>query len=263
MISTWLDHQSMLERFRQWLEEARSEADGIGDAQSPDPPLADASVGLVQLVEQFTALRHEVKLQTKSARGLSERTEQAVGAVQQAVESFRSVEAKEAEAGRRAAKPLVESLMELDEALGRGRAVIDAARRRVLEDLTGHVREELDQLLFRLPWWRRLLARAWSRAAEETLIQRLGLVHREIFDALVEGYQVILNRLQRAMEKAELYRMECAGKTVDPNLMTVVEVVDDPLRPPGLVIDEVRPGYYWKDKVLRFAEVRAVQGRSV
>ena len=48
----------------------------------------------------------------------------------------------------------------------------------------------------------------------------------------------------------------------DPNLMTVVEVVNDPRRPPGLVIEEVRPGYCWKDKVLRFAEVRAVQGRS-
>jgi molecular chaperone GrpE (heat shock protein) len=44
--------------------------------------------------------------------------------------------------------------------------------------------------------------------------------------------------------------------------MTVVEVVDDPLHPPGLVVDELRPGYYWKDKVLRFAEVRAVQGRT-
>ena len=44
--------------------------------------------------------------------------------------------------------------------------------------------------------------------------------------------------------------------------MTVVEVVDDPLRPPGLVVEEMRPGYYWKDKVIRFAEVRAVQGRT-
>ena len=54
------------------------------------------------------------------------------------------------------------------------------------------------------------------------------------------------------MKKAELYRIECVGKPVDPNLMTVVEVVDDPLRPPGLVVEEVRPGYYWKDKVIAF-----------
>jgi molecular chaperone GrpE len=68
--------------------------------------------------------------------------------------------------------------------------------------------------------------------------------------------------LQRAMKKAKLYRIECVGRQVDPNLMTVVEVVDDPLRPPGLVVDQIRLGYYWKDKVIRFAEVRVIQGRT-
>ena len=182
--------------------------------------------------------------------------------MQQAMELFRSVEAQEKEAGQRAAKPLVESLMELDEALGRGGAVIDTSRRRLLEDLTGHVREQLDDLLLRLPIWRRWLCRSWCRRARDMLVQRVGLTYRDIFDSLTEGYDLILGRLQRAMKKAELYRIECVGRQVDPNLMTVVEVVDDPLRPPGLVVDQIRPGYYWKDKVIRFAEVRAVQGRT-
>ena len=39
--------------------------------------------------------------------------------------------------------------------------------------------------------------------------------------------------------------------------MTVIEVVDDPDRPPGEVVDEVRRGYTWRGRVLRFAEVRA------
>jgi molecular chaperone GrpE len=217
---------------------------------------------LLQLVEEFTALRHEVKLQTKSSRAAAEGTQQALAAVGQAVELLRAAQAKEAEAGRLAAKPLVESLAELDEALRRGRAVIDTARRRILEDLAGHVREELDDLVRRLPPWRRWLCRAWCRGAREILVQRAALAHRDIFDSLVEGYGLMLDRLQRAMKKAELYRIDCVGKTADPNLMTVVEVVDDPLHPPGLVVDELRPGYYWKDKVLRFAEVRAVQGRT-
>jgi molecular chaperone GrpE len=256
----WLDHQTMLDRFRQWLEEARAEADGLSEEEGLTEPHEERRVGLVQLVEEFTALRQEVKLQTKSSRGLAEQTEQVLAAIGQAVEQFRSVEAKETEAGRRAAKPVVESLLELDEALRRGRTVIDTARRRILEDLAGHVQEQFDALLFRLPWWRRWLCRSWCLGAREILIQRTALTHREVFDSLVEGYNLILNRLQRAMQKAELYRISCVGKAVDPNLMTVVEVVDDPLRPPGLVIEEVRPGYYWKDKVIRFAEVRAVQG---
>ena len=63
--------------------------------------------------------------------------------MREAVDAFRAVEAKEAEAGRRAARPLVESLMEVDEALRRGQTVIEAARRRALEDLAGEIRGQL------------------------------------------------------------------------------------------------------------------------
>jgi len=258
-----LDNEAMLGRFRQWIEEARREADSLPDDMEFSAEQSDVRpVGLLQLVEEFTALRHEVKLQTKSSRGVADRTEQALAAMQQAMELFRSVEAKEKEIGQHAAKPLVESLMELDEALGRGRAVIDTARRRLLEDLTGHIREQLDSSLLRMPAWRRWLCRSWCRQAREILVQRAGLMYRDIFDSLIEGYDLILGRLQRAMKKAELYRIECVGRQADPNLMTVVEIVDDPLRPPGLVVDQIRPGYYWKDKVIRFAEVRAIQGRT-
>ena len=258
-----LDNEALLGRFRQWLEETRREADALPkDAEVLAEQAEARPVGLLQLVEEFTALRHEVKLQTKSSRGVAERTEQALAAMQHAIELFRSVEAKEKEAEQQAAKPLVESLMELDEALGRGRAVIDTARRRLLEDLTGHIQEQLDDLLLRLPAWRRWLCRSWCRQTKEILVQRVALTYRDIFDSLIEGYDLILGRFHRAMKKAELYRIDCVGRSVDPNLMTVVEVVDDPLRPPGLVVDQIRPGYYWKDKVIRFAEVRAVQGRT-
>jgi molecular chaperone GrpE len=263
MMNDSLDNEAVLGRFRQWLEETRREAESLpGDAEVSAEPSDARPVGLLQLVEEFTALRHEVKLQTKSSRGVAERTEQALAVMQQAMELFRSVEAKEKEAGQQAAKPLVESLIELDEALGRGRTVIDTARRRLLEDLTGQVQEQLDGLLLRLPAWRRWLCRSWCRRTKEILVQRVALTYRDIFDSLIEGYDLILGRLQRAMKKAELYRIECVGRQADPNLMTVVEVVDDPLRPPGLVVDQIRPGYYWKDKVIRFAEVRAVQGRT-
>jgi len=257
------DDQTVFERFRQWLEETRAAAGGLSETEAGSAESAEERpVGLLELVEQFTALRHEVKLQTKSARGLAERTDQALAGLQQALELCRAAPAQESEATREAVKPLVESLIDLDEALGRGRAVIDTARARVLEDLTGPIQEELDNLLLRLSPVRRWLCRSWARGARASLIQRAALAQREIFDSLGEGYNLILNRLQRAMQKAELYRIECVGKRVDPKLMTVVEVVDDPLRPPGIVIEEVRPGYYWKDKVIRFAEVRAVQGRT-
>ena len=177
----------------------------------------------------------------------------------EAADAFRAVEAKETEAGRRAARPVVESLMELDEALRRGQAVIETARRRAWKSSPATSAGNSTNLLLRLPFWRRWLCRKWCRKAAGEIIRRTALLDRDFFDSLAEGYQLILGRLSRAMKQADLYRMECVGKLSDPNLMTVVEVVDDPLRPPGLVVDEVRPGYYWQGKVLRFAEVRAVR----
>ena len=95
-------------------------------AWKQEPP---RDFGVIDLVEEFTALRHEVKLQTKSGRGLIEQTETTVSALRQAIEQFRSVEPKEAQAVWAAGKALAEALADLDEALDRGRREIDRARR--------------------------------------------------------------------------------------------------------------------------------------
>jgi molecular chaperone GrpE len=256
-----------LRRFQQWLRQVAAELETCGGDEASgngatEAALAGASQpGFIQLVEQFTALRHECKLQTKSVRTLSEQTEAAVTTLKDALARLQAAEAAQATNAQRTAQPLVEALMEVDEAVQRGRVAINIARQRVLEDLAGQVRAELEELRRRQPAWRRWLCRDWYAAATELLIQRTALLYRDIFDSLVEGYGLVLNRLQRAMAKAQLYRIECVGKSVDPHTMTVVEAVADPLRPPGMVIEEVRPGYYWRDQVLRCAEVRAVGGK--
>ena len=48
-----------------------------------------ARVRVIDLVEEFTALRHELKLQTKSGRGLIDQTENTVAALRQAIDQFR------------------------------------------------------------------------------------------------------------------------------------------------------------------------------
>ena len=56
-----LENEAMLGRFRQWLEETRREADSLPDDAEVLVEQSDAQpVGLLQLVEGFTALRHEV-----------------------------------------------------------------------------------------------------------------------------------------------------------------------------------------------------------
>lgn len=262
-MSDWPDGDRILGRFREWLDEVRAEADVAAENGEPFGEQPESrSVGLYQLIEEFTALRHELKLQTKSGRSLEERSANTLDAMHEAIAQFRSVEAKESEAAERAAKPLIDGLLDLHESLERGRAVIETARRRVVEESAGQLQGELDELHRRQAWWRRWIGRRFHAATRETCARQAAGVHAEIFDSLIEGYGLIQKRLQRVMDKEQIHRVDCVGKPVDPNSMNVIEVVDDPSRPPGLVIEEVRPGYYWKARVFRFAEVRAVRGRA-
>ena len=59
-----------------------------------------------------------------------------VAALRQAIEQFRSVEPKEAQAAWAAGKPIAEALGDLDEALDRGRREIERISRRLGEDST-------------------------------------------------------------------------------------------------------------------------------
>lgn len=255
--------EALLAQFRLWLHDARAEAEAeavAGGGGPPSPGGEDGEVGFVRLVEEFTALRHELKLETRSARALQDQAEALLPALQQAIEQFRAVEPKEAQAAFTAGRPLAEALADLDEALDRGRAEVEKARRRLDEEHARALEADLaalDALFAEHRWpWRRFVRRYHDRA--RALIPRRGPeTHRVLFDALLEGYGLIQNRLARTMRAEQIHRIECVGRPVDPEQMTVIEVVDDPDRPPGEVVAEVRRGYTWRGRVLRFAEVRA------
>ncbi len=255
--------EQVIARFRHWLDEIRSEVDTLDVHASVNEAPAEP-VGFYQVVERLTTLRHEVKLLTKAARGGEERNEATLLSMQAAIEQFHSVSADESQAADRAARPLVEGLADLDESLRRGRLAIETARTRMIQKTGQHLREARERFeqLYRLqPWWRRVLCRPWHAAALEIHSDHAIDSPHDVFGSLLEGYDLIQARLRRTMDEHAIIRMQCVGRQVEPNSMTVVEVVRDPGLPPGQVIEEVRTGYYWKSKVFRFAEVKAVGER--
>ena len=60
--------------------------------------------GLIDLVEEFTALRHELKLQTKSGRSLIDQNENTIAALRQALDQLRPAEARETQSAWSAGK---------------------------------------------------------------------------------------------------------------------------------------------------------------
>jgi molecular chaperone GrpE len=218
-------------------------------------------VGLLEVVESLTAMRHELKLQTKSSRGLESIVEQARQGLDVAIREFHSVRARENEAAERAVLPVVEALAGLHEALVRGVHAFRVGQDQLAEALSRRLGETLQQQHRCAPFWRRWFSAAWLGEAQRRCEEAARQTAAEEIGRLREGYELMLRRLQRDMMRQGVQRVETVGRRVDPQLMTVVELVEDAQAEPETVVEELRPGYLYGDKVIRFAEVKATAAR--
>src|SRR5262249_2812134 len=115
----------------------------------------------------------------------------------------------------------------------------------------------------RLPVWARWLglgrhvdaALAPVRSAHADEIARF----RQMADAVRAGSALSAQRRERALEQHGVERVACVGQPFDPETMEVAEVVRDPDRTAAEVVDELRPGYRWRGRLLRYAQVRVAR----
>jgi molecular chaperone GrpE len=78
--------------------------------------------------------------------------------------------------------------------------------------------------------------------------------------ALVTGYTMSLQRVERALRQHGLEPIQAVGQIYDPERMEALEAVADSDRAPGEVVQEVRRGYLWNGRVFRYAQVRVARG---
>jgi molecular chaperone GrpE len=83
--------------------------------------------------------------------------------------------------------------------------------------------------------------------------------YRKILDALLVGYRMSLQRIERAFTSHGLEAIDCIGQAFDPEIMEVVEVVREEGRPSTEVLQEIRRGYSWHGKLFRYAQVRVAK----
>ena len=241
------------------FDSAADEDDRAGEDDQADEPAPELpAVGMVELIEAFTALRQETKLQTKSSRGLEDSMQSALRGLEAAIRQFETVQSREEEAAVRAAKPLAEALAGLDEALMRGAEAIAASHRQAAQAVPEQLESSLDERFQRLSWWQRWRARNWHRRVQTACREEISTAIDAALGRVLEGYELIQARLRRVMHEQGVAKIECLGKPVDPSRMAVVELIDD-ADAPEAVLEEVRPGYTYRGKVIRFAEVRAAR----
>jgi molecular chaperone GrpE len=247
----------------------------------PEVPLTDANHGpdLFLLLEQLTALRHEVNLQTRATRSQQEQNDTTLARLSSALDSLQQARAAAVEERDERLRPVLKTLVELYDAL----AVAGREVQRVQDVVLPALQEALDRRAAELPepplapessglarWFGvrgpdlsayRARVAAWrKRDLEETDRQRQGFARvRQLLASLGTGYTMGLQRIERALKQHGLQTVAAVGQPFDPERMEAVEAATDSGLPTGQVLDEVQRGYLWNGRVFRYARVRVAK----
>jgi len=233
-----------LSDFRRWLTE-------LGSNRSPEIS-APVPVDLFTLVGQFTALRHEVNLQTKATRGL----------IDQVAEDRKAPSGPEHDEGLR---PLVKAMIDAADALALGLKNVEKLRDSLetqfelaAEPIPAMPESPSPGLFARIlgaPTNREL--GEWADAANDRIQESNASDERvrPLLAGLADGYALSLRRIERELPAFGLDAMAVVGQSFDPETMEAVEVVASEEHSSGQVVDEIRRGYNWNGRVFRCAQV--------
>ncbi len=194
------------------------------------------------LIAQFTALRHDVNLQTKAVRAVAE---QGPVTAPKPVPTDNSA-------------PLVKALIEIADALIASHRQIDGVRTG-LEPLLDKLTAIPSPAPVAKPgFFARLFGAVPVKPAEpNTAAAEAAAKLSPLLAGVADGYTMSLRRVEKALEAAGLEAIPAVGLVFDPERMEAVELAGG--GPSGTVVEEVRRGYIKGGIVVRFALVKVAR----
>ncbi len=224
------------------------------DAEESEAEHALQLLGAVDIVEAFTALRHELKLQVRGGRELQQllqdrlqRIEQRV-TVQQAQTSSVPVSDE--------SRQLAEAVAEMEESLQR--ALEAFAQPPSSAKPPASLFDQFDRAVLQASWTARIFAGHLLQELRGMIEQFASQSERryETLNSTRRGLELLLARVHRLMQQCEIRRVDVLHQTFDAETMHAVDVVDAPSVLSEHVAEQLRPGYLWRGRLLRFADVR-------
>lgn len=207
-------------------------------------------LGVLDVVEAFTTLRQELRLQVRAGRDLQQSLQESL----QRIEMGFASPASSSGDGSEEIRKLVEALSEIDEGLHRAVEVFSNAA------VPPHVNfvEAFDHLVRRSSWLTRTFARRVIDAGRAILSQcdneRAGVVARQ--GTARQGLEILRDRVAKLMRQHGLERVEVLHSPFDGELMRAIDVMEAPHVASSHVAEQLRPAYRWRGKLLRCADVR-------
>ncbi len=275
------------------IVQPEAKANPNGTARMEEPQF-----GFVDLVEAFTALRHEYRGQTRESRELAK-------SIQQVADQLTQFEHQQLERVPTAFAPythsdspdtlrrFVHTLIEIDLILTRAVDAIEFAEQAeagasdessVIDGLSA-MRAELTEAYENQGWLARFFGyRYWEQVieridAEITLGSAPDQTAPRQFSqhqatqsqstqsqSTFEGLRMVVTRVRRLLTEHEIERIDTIGLMFDGELMNAVEAVDCSQESfigktisRGEVVRQHCPLYRWQGKLIRYAEVSVAQ----
>jgi GrpE len=202
-------------------------------------------LGIVEVVEAFTALRQDLKVQVRDGRQLQRTLTEALERLESKMTVAQA--APSGEAGGEARR-MAEALAEVDETLQR---ILEGWKS--TSDTVAAALSDFDKVVSQAGWMtRRLAAGTFNKLRQQLQASQQVDPHASTAQAL----GLMSERLRRLMQQTRLLRIDVKGQPFDPERMRALDVVDSPGTPASHVAEQLRPVYIWRDQVLRYAEVR-------
>lgn len=154
-----------------------------------------------------------------------------------------------------------------DENYSAARAEIERLKHELSREHDKHLRAlaDFDNYRKRVQRERESAAQAGKRQLVLALLDVLDDFERALAYAdtapasILTGTRVIHQRLQDLLQAQGVVPYTSTGQPFDPALHDAVAVVNTEQATPGMVLNELSPGYRWGDEVLRPARVRVAQ----
>ncbi len=233
------------------LEQPRCEDDLPSDAAP--------RFGALDIVEAFTAMRHEWRGQTKESRALAEQIEAAAANIQllepKLLAGLAEIRASNGSADSASdAAPLAMLIVETDYQLSRAVAAIEqwetSRRLRAESD-----RQAIELYFAGMNRFSRWLARPLLTFA----IQQRSIPDAAEGNPAIDGLNLVLARLRQAMQEHRIERLDVLGQAFDAETMHAIGTVATTDYPAGHVAEQFTAAYRWQGRLLRFADVRIAE----
>ncbi|HQX51950.1 MAG TPA: nucleotide exchange factor GrpE [Planctomycetaceae bacterium] len=238
-----------------------SDFDTAPAADAPDDRVVDSpddfddipEFGLVDVIEAFTAMRHEWRGQTREGRELAAAVAASTTQIQH-LENRLAAQLAVATSDE-ITRNLVNLIVDIDAHLSRAVeacAKYDKTHHRQQSDCSAAIRDAFEQRNFLSRWLSRPLLRRTLEILNADAIQNT----QPQTNPSIEGLLLVVSRLRRMMAERNIKRLDFVGKPFDAETMNAVSVVESTQYPAGHVVEELSPAYLWRDQLLRFADVR-------